>query len=74
MNNYPETGEQFPEQNDRIVNQFSLHPSDPAFLQAWGFMENQQMPASIESLFGFSNAQATPDFMSFGQNQSWFCM
>ena len=28
MNNYPETGEQFPEQNDRIVNQFSLHPSD----------------------------------------------
>lgn len=63
--------EPLPELHDKPANQFVLHPSDPAFLQAWSFIDNQPMPSSMETLFGFSNSQPTPDFMNF-QDQSWF--
>lgn len=56
---------------DSIVNQFSLPPGDPAFLQAWSFMESQQTPCTMESLLGASDSSLSPDFMAF-QDQSWF--
>ncbi|KAI0087537.1 hypothetical protein BDY19DRAFT_994860 [Irpex rosettiformis] len=71
VNTYTDPAESISQPSDRAADQFCLHPSDPAFLQAWSFIENQQIPSSMDSLFGFSNTQGAPDFMSF-QNQSWF--
>jgi hypothetical protein len=56
---------------DDMTNQLSLPPSDPAFLQAWNFMENQQMACSMESMFVMSDNSLSSDFTMF-QDQSWF--
>lgn len=55
----------------KVMNQFSLPPNDPAFLQAWDMMENQQMTGAMTSLLGFSENQVPASFMSF-DDQSWF--
>ncbi|KAI0686308.1 hypothetical protein BC835DRAFT_1420504 [Cytidiella melzeri] len=67
---FPPMPDPLPVPTDRVVNQFSLHPSDPAFLQAWSLMENQEMPGTMESLLGFQDSQFPSDFMAF-QDQSW---
>jgi hypothetical protein len=68
---FPHFHEQPQMSADDMTNQLSLPPSDPAFLQAWNFMENQQMACSMESMFVMSDNSLSSDFTMF-QDQSWF--
>jgi len=67
----PSRQPEMPSPDVKVMNQFSLPPSDPAFFQAWNMMESQQLPGTMNSLLGFSENQIPANFLSF-EDQSWF--